>query len=56
MNPQLLHRTASECITGSNQDFEIVLQEPKADFAQIRGFSNSIYSDESHGVWIPFSR
>lgn len=56
MDTKLLHGAAPESVARCNQDTEIVLEEPEADFAEVRGLSNAVDADERHGERVALAR
>jgi hypothetical protein len=52
VHPQLLDRAAPERIAGGDEDPQSVLQEPEADFREVRGFADAVYADKDHFVGI----
>jgi hypothetical protein len=52
MNAKLLNSPRPKGITGSNQDREVILKQPKANFAQIGTFSDTINADKRNRIGI----
>jgi hypothetical protein len=45
-----VQKDAPECIAGSNEDPEAILDEPEADFGQISALAHAINTDEGDTV------
>jgi hypothetical protein len=43
-------KDAPECIAGSNEDPEAILDEPEADFGQISALAHAIYANKGDTI------
>ena len=54
VHPELFDGARTECVTGSDEDGEVVLEEEEGQFGEIGGFSNAVDADDGDNVGTRF--